>query len=74
MAFAVSRRRREIGLRMALGARGSDVRRTVVRRAGGLVLAGCAIGVLLAGIALLACLVPAHRAASVDPMTALRQE
>jgi len=104
MAYSVSRRRREIGLRMALGACGSDVSREVIRHAARLIAAGCAIGVagafvsarvlesflygvrphdpaalaaaplVLAAIALLACLAPAHRAASVEPMAALRQE
>jgi hypothetical protein len=104
MAYTVSRRRREIGLRMALGARGSDISRAVIRNAGRLILAGSAIGLLcaiaaarvvesvlygvrprdpavmlaapvaLAAVALLACVVPAHRAASVEPMAALRQE
>jgi putative ABC transport system permease protein len=104
MAYTVSRRRREIGLRMALGARDSDVSRAVVRSAARLILAGSAIGVLcafvgarglesalygvrphdplamgaapvvLAAVALLASLGPARRAASVEPMAALRQE
>jgi ABC-type antimicrobial peptide transport system permease subunit len=104
MAYTVSRRRREIGLRMALGASQRDVARSVVGRAARLAGAGCAIGaagaiagarllesmlygvqprdpvvmlgapVLLAAIALAACAVPARRAASVDPMAALRQE
>ncbi len=104
MAYSVSRRRREIGLRMALGACGADVSRAVMRHAARLILTGSAIGVLvafaaaralasllygvrphdpavmviapllLAATALLACAGPAHRAASVDPMTALRQE
>jgi predicted permease len=104
MAYTVSRRRREIGLRMALGARGSDISRAVIRNAGRLILAGSTIGVLcaiaaarvlesvlygvrprdpavmvtaplvLGAVALLACVVPAHRAASVEPMAALRQE
>jgi ABC-type lipoprotein release transport system permease subunit len=104
MAYTVSRRKREIGLRMALGARGSDISRAVLRNAGRLILAGSAIGVLgamaaarvmesllygvrphdpaviaaaplvLGAVALLACVVPAHRAASVEPMAALRQE
>jgi predicted permease len=104
MAYTVSRRKREIGLRMALGAQGGDVSRAVVRSAARLILAGSAIGVLcafagartlesflygvrphdpaviaaapvvLAAIALLASIGPAHRAASVEPMAALRQE
>jgi putative ABC transport system permease protein len=104
MAYAVSRRTREIGLRMALGARAGDISRAVIGGAARLVLAGLAVGlamafagvrllesllygvrphdpvvmfgapVLLAAIALAACLIPARRAASVEPMTALRQE
>jgi predicted permease len=104
MAYTVSRRKRDIGLRMALGARGSDVWRDVITKAARLVIAGTVIGVagafaaarvvesllygvrphdplvlaaapvLLAVVALLACAMPAHQAASVDPMKALRQE
>jgi len=104
IAFSVSRRTHEIGLRMALGARELDVLKLVVRE--GLVLVGIgfaigipgiflvsrAIAAALSGIspfatstavvigaglflvALLACYVPARRAASLHPSTALRSE
>jgi ABC-type antimicrobial peptide transport system permease subunit len=42
MSYLVSQRTAEIGIRMALGASGSDVRRMVVRR--GMVLAGLGLG------------------------------
>ncbi len=103
IAFNVSRRTREIGIRMALGASpGRVVRQVVVEGLllvglGGLVgavgaalvgrgLAGVLYGVAafdpvawlaaitaLALAALVAALVPARRAAGVDPMLALRQ-
>jgi putative ABC transport system permease protein len=45
MSYLVRQRTREIGIRMALGARGEDVRNMVVRRAAGLGAAGIVIGV-----------------------------
>jgi len=104
IAYTVSRRMRELGLRVALGASRGDVFRAVILSAARLALAGSIIGLLcalpaaralgamlygvsphdpmimvaapvvLAIIALLACLAPAQRAASVDPLTVLRQE
>ena len=44
MAYAVSRRTREIGLRMALGARGQDVMRLVLGQTMGVTLLGIAVG------------------------------
>jgi ABC-type antimicrobial peptide transport system permease subunit len=51
MAFQVARRRREIGIRMALGADAGSVIGMVLRQTAGLTLAGCAIGAA-AGLAL----------------------
>ena len=104
LAYAVAQRTREIGVRMALGARPLDVTRMVVIRGLRLGLLGLAAGIglamvlgrllqtllygvkpvsplvyactagLLLMIALLACVLPAQRAARVDPVTALRNE
>lgn len=48
MAFAVEARRREIGVRMALGANRGNVIGMVVRRGLALALAGCVLGVIAA--------------------------
>ena len=69
ISYATGRRRREIGVRMALGARGADVMRDVLSSGGMLVVSGLIIG-LLAALAAgrlvrsLLAEVPAH-----DPMT-----
>ena len=51
MAFTVSRRTTEIGVRVALGATRSDVRRLIGRQALAIVLVGLAIGVPAAWVA-----------------------
>ena len=104
IAFSVSRRTFEIGLRMALGARQLDVIRLIVREGLVLVAIGFAIGIpgiflvsraisaALSGVSpfgastaagvgiglfavsLLACYLPAQRAAALHPAVALRRE
>ncbi|HEX6059601.1 MAG TPA: ABC transporter permease [Gemmatimonadaceae bacterium] len=104
MAYAVARRRNEIGVRIALGADRGRVLRLVLGDAGRVVAAGVVIGVasamalgtlvrsflfgveptepavlalavaLLASVAIVAGLVPAVRAARMDPVAALREE
>jgi putative ABC transport system permease protein len=104
MHYSVAQRTREIGIRMALGAKPRSILTMVVRQ--GLVLVSLGLGaglalasvaarllsrllygvnpfdpltlasvfILLLGVALVASIVPARRAASTDPMIALRSE
>lgn len=104
LSYSVKRRVSEIGIRLALGARVSDVLRLVVIEGMKPALLGVAIGIvaalalgrvistlvfevkpsdpltflavalLLAAVACFASIIPAYRAAKVDPMVALRYE
>ena len=104
IAYSVSQRTREIGVRMALGAQSSSVYHLILTEAGLLTVLGVAIGLacavgaaafmgkllfgvrswdmptltavaLLLGLsALVASFIPARRAASVNPVEALRAE
>jgi putative ABC transport system permease protein len=104
LAYSVTRRTREIGIRLALGAPRSDLAGMIVREGLARCLAGLVVGavaalastrllasllygvrpadpVIYAGVfgtllavALAASLLPAHRAARVDPLKALRTE
>jgi ABC-type antimicrobial peptide transport system permease subunit len=104
MAYTVSRRTNEIGIRMALGAEKRSVLMMIFRETSLLTTLGVLVGILgtlaatrlvasmlfglkpndpvtfatgvllLFGVALMAAIVPAWRASSVDPMNALRHE
>jgi macrolide transport system ATP-binding/permease protein len=104
IAYSVSQRTREIGVRMALGAQRSSVYQLILSEAGRLTVLGIVAGIvcsilaatlmrkLLFGVrswdiatlaavvvvlgvsALFASYIPARRAASVNPVEALRSE
>jgi predicted permease len=69
VSYSVSRRTREIGLRMALGAETRDVMKLIVKQGMGLTLVGAVIGLMLAvaGTRLLASLV--YGVTATDPAT-----
>jgi putative ABC transport system permease protein len=103
LAYQVSHRRREIGIRMALGAETASIFGMVLREGAIITLAGAVIGLVgafavgrviqsqlyevdamdprvvlsvaavLLGVAMLACVVPARRAAKTDPVVALTE-
>jgi putative ABC transport system permease protein len=50
IAYHVSQRTQEIGLRMALGARAADIIRGVLAQGGRFALVGIAIGIVLAAV------------------------
>jgi ABC-type antimicrobial peptide transport system permease subunit len=109
-AYAVAQRRKEIGIRTAMGASKAQVLQLVLREGASLVLIGTILGLLgavavakaasamtdilvdafklgtddprlllgapslLAIVAMLACYLPARRAAQIEPLKALREE
>jgi predicted permease len=104
LAYQVSQRRREIGIRMALGAESSSIFNLVLKEGGLIVGLGAAFGLvgafflrqtlqaqlyetgamdprvvaavagMLLAVALIACVLPARRAAKTDPLIALSDQ
>ena len=104
LAYQVSQRRREIGIRMALGAGSNSIFNLVLREGGMVVGLGAVFGLVgafflrqslqaqlyetgamdpgvvaavagvLIGVALIACVLPARRAAKTDPLIALSDQ
>jgi ABC-type antimicrobial peptide transport system permease subunit len=69
IAYSVSQRTAEFGLRMALGAQRFDVLRLVLFEAGKLVLAGTAAGILLALVLAQALKSLIYQVSPADPLT-----
>jgi putative ABC transport system permease protein len=104
MTYSVTRRSKELGIRMALGAAPGRVFTVVLRQAAVVTMLGAVLGIagaigvtriltgflfgvtatdpvtfvtaagLLGGVAMLACIAPARRATTVDPVQSLRVE
>jgi ABC-type antimicrobial peptide transport system permease subunit len=69
MAFAVAARREELALRVALGATPGRLRASVLRRAGGVALAGSAAGAALSLWLLRAIASALYGVSPADPIT-----